>query len=254
MRKGLSGNIHTPAALLVSWKRSAEKKALKKRTPLPGYPVEHRFTSSVDVDAYLNVDKIVCLMCGRAFKSVGNHLLVHNITVRDYQEKYNLPFDRGLSGIARTEALADHLKKRIESGELDLSHLTDRQRQKALAVSNVTRSPYKIMKDKEKIRDAIDASTKARIEKTQCSRGHPYEEGKRRCGICALDLLRKRKGYLPQKVAAKTYADGVCAGCGVTVAATRLSANNKNLKCKQCKLDAYRVWHKKYMEKKKAKI
>lgn len=57
------------------------------------------FCSTGEVDAYLNNEKIQCLLCGKHFGGLNNHLsLKHGIPARAYKEKLNLPFCRGLVG------------------------------------------------------------------------------------------------------------------------------------------------------------
>ena len=48
---------------------------------------------------YLNGDKIECLICGKSFKSVGNHVfMAHGITAREYKVQFGISTSAGLLG------------------------------------------------------------------------------------------------------------------------------------------------------------
>ncbi len=57
------------------------------------------FSSGTDVQAYLSGEQVICLICGRAFRSVGHHVRwAHKITARDYKRRYGLPVTKGACG------------------------------------------------------------------------------------------------------------------------------------------------------------
>jgi len=74
------------------------EKARKKRIPLAGYPWTGKFKTSKEIKAYFDGDKIQCLLCGRWFRGLGNHVLkIHEITADEYKTRFGLPYNRGLS-------------------------------------------------------------------------------------------------------------------------------------------------------------
>ena len=69
----------------------------RSRKPLPGYPIEERFTSREAIENYLSDDRIICLICGRPFKAITGHLAIHEMTADEYKDKYNIPYTYGLA-------------------------------------------------------------------------------------------------------------------------------------------------------------
>lgn len=78
-------------------KLHAASKALMARFEVDGFPIEARFTSDAAIDDYLGGDAIVCLRCGKPYKSLGGHLRVHGWTADDYKEFYGLPWGSALA-------------------------------------------------------------------------------------------------------------------------------------------------------------
>ena len=65
--------------------------------PLEGYPKTTMFSNIDDIKEYLNGEKIICLLCGRAYKAIAGHIAVHGISTDEYKEKYGLPYRQGLT-------------------------------------------------------------------------------------------------------------------------------------------------------------
>lgn len=90
---------------------------------LPGYPIDPRQMSLDEVRNYFSGDAIVCLRCGKSYRSLGVHLkMAHSMTDDDYKGMYGLPWSRGLAcnesrGLRRESALAaadiDQLRERL---------------------------------------------------------------------------------------------------------------------------------------------
>lgn len=87
--------------------RPARNKARRaaRRVVLPGYPVEPRPFTLIEVRDYFAGDKIVCLRCGKAYKRLAVHLQnIHGMTEEDYKGMYGLPWRRGLTSDASHRA------------------------------------------------------------------------------------------------------------------------------------------------------
>lgn len=82
------------------------KKAAACRRVRPGYPIEKPFDTVRDAREYLGSDRIVCLRCGKLYKSLNIHLTVHSWTVDQYKEFYGLPWSVGLASKETREKFA----------------------------------------------------------------------------------------------------------------------------------------------------
>lgn len=62
-----------------------------------GFPILTPFKSIDDVRHYLGGDRVICLLCGRAFRNLGIHLKhLHGMDADAYREKYRIPWTYGL--------------------------------------------------------------------------------------------------------------------------------------------------------------
>ena len=80
------------------------------------YPWLGKFGIKKEIDAYLAGNKVQCLLCGKLFKALPQHLeRTHEITADDYREQYGLPWKRGLCGVGTSEKLSKNmLERRIQ--------------------------------------------------------------------------------------------------------------------------------------------
>jgi hypothetical protein len=84
-----------------------------------GYPVVTPFASTSEANAYLDNAKLTCLLCGKEYAGLYQHLTrTHSVTVEEYQEKYNLPRSRGLVGTNLASVLSEVRKKAFAEGRL----------------------------------------------------------------------------------------------------------------------------------------
>jgi hypothetical protein len=97
-------------AYLNEWKLKA------RRRIMPGFPIEEPFETREQVEAYLNVDRMLCLLCGRTFKSLCAHLLVDGTNADHYKQKYGLPLGCGLTCITTKAMNIKHGKRLVEEG------------------------------------------------------------------------------------------------------------------------------------------
>lgn len=94
--------------------RSTRKRNARRRT-LPGFPKELKFSKQKELREYFSGDKIVCLLCGRELKRLGNHLVpIHGVTEDEYRERYGIPWTYGLNSKLTTGNYSLAVKKRIE--------------------------------------------------------------------------------------------------------------------------------------------
>jgi hypothetical protein len=67
--------------------------------PLPGYPWEGKFQTKDEVRAYLDETKVTCLLCGRKYILLANHIAHgHDVCRDDYKKRYGIPWSYGLAG------------------------------------------------------------------------------------------------------------------------------------------------------------
>lgn len=81
----------------------------------PGFPVTTPFDSRDAVEEYLKDERLTCLLCGRRFKSLGQHVVrLHGWTVREYQEYYALPLSESLACEQTQAAYSEGTQKDAE--------------------------------------------------------------------------------------------------------------------------------------------
>ncbi len=68
--------------------------------PLEGYPWDGRFATPDQINEYFSESKITCLLCGKPFYILSDHLrAVHKITPDQYRGFYGIPCSRRLVGV-----------------------------------------------------------------------------------------------------------------------------------------------------------
>jgi hypothetical protein len=81
------------------------------------YPWLGKFGTKTEIDAYLAGNKVQCLLCGKLFKALPQHLeRTHDLTADDYREQYGLPWKRGLCGVGTSEKLSKNMLERRNQG------------------------------------------------------------------------------------------------------------------------------------------
>ena len=109
--------------------QSAIHRYNQRRFVLHGFPWNGMLETKEDVLNYLNGTEIQCLICGRFFKSLATHLVrIHETTVDDYKRRYGIPWTYGLICSDSAKKCALSCKKRILSGDLDLSALANKRK------------------------------------------------------------------------------------------------------------------------------
>jgi len=112
----LTGKIPHNSGLMSKQQKINEWKNRNRRKVMPGYPIEKVFQTKEEIDLYLSGDKIICLLCGRSFKSLCSHLGIHGTNVEAYKEQYGLPYLRGLSGENTSRLIRENALKMLETG------------------------------------------------------------------------------------------------------------------------------------------
>jgi hypothetical protein len=82
------------------------------------------FQTLEEVEKYLSGDKIQCLLCGKWFVALGQHIAKsHDISIPEYKVEFNIPHSRGLVGAELKRVMRERnkdapwLAKMIEAGK-----------------------------------------------------------------------------------------------------------------------------------------
>ena len=111
-----------------------------RRRVLPGYPKNFVFKSYDEYKQYFVGDRIVCLLCGKHYRALGNHLRVsHEVEIEDYKKKYGILWTKSLACNELHEIQSDRAKERIANGELIPKDIEGRRKQGILARKQIVR-------------------------------------------------------------------------------------------------------------------
>jgi len=106
----------------------------ERRRVLPGYPKDFVFKNYEEYKQYFVGDKIICLLCGKNYRSLGNHLRVsHETTIDDYKKKYGILWGKSLICNELTDIRSKLAKKTIADGKLIPQTLEGRRKLAELA-------------------------------------------------------------------------------------------------------------------------
>lgn len=107
-------------------RKGAAQKKQQARSILEGFPAKP-FESLEDVERYTDGDRIICLICGKPYKTVLIHTsLAHNINEEQYRNRFNIPASFSLVCTGTKELLKAH-GQRPEN----LSHIRKKMQAKA---------------------------------------------------------------------------------------------------------------------------
>jgi len=108
-----------------------------RRRVLPGYPKNFVFKSYDEYKQYFVGDRIICLLCGKHYRALGNHLRVsHEVEIEDYKKKYGILWTKSLLCNDTHEITSDIAKERIANGELIPKDIQGRRKQAIFARSH----------------------------------------------------------------------------------------------------------------------
>ena len=143
-----------------------EQRRRQRRKELPGYPKEFVFDDPGKLKEYFSGEKIICLRCGKSYRTLGVHLkTIHGMEPDEYRMIYGIPWTYGLSCSETKELHANFAKEMIEAGIFVPS----------LEQAEIARGHLDRQKDRQPIRDAY---TQANLEKM--NEGKTGEDAERR--------------------------------------------------------------------------
>ena len=107
-----------------------------RRRILPGYPRNFVFKSYDEYKQYFVGDRIICLLCGKHYRALGNHLRVsHETGIENYKKKYGILWTKSLLCNDLHEKQSDRAKERINNGEFIPADIEGRRKLGVLARS-----------------------------------------------------------------------------------------------------------------------
>lgn len=84
---------------------------------LPGYPIDEKFKTPEQLAAYFGGARIVCLRCGKTYRSLGIHLkTIHGMEPDEYRDAYDIPWSYGLICATTREIYAADGRAKQEDG------------------------------------------------------------------------------------------------------------------------------------------
>ena len=108
-----------------------------RRRVLPGYPKDFVFKDYDEYKQYFVGDRIICLLCGKHYRALGNHLRVsHEVDIDDYKKNYGILWTKSLACNELHEIQSDRAKERIANGELIPKDIEGRRKQAVFARSH----------------------------------------------------------------------------------------------------------------------
>ncbi len=109
-----------------------------RRRVLPGYPKNFVFKSYDEYKQYFVGDRIICLLCGKHYRAIGNHLRVsHETDIEDYKKKYGILWTKSLLCNDLHEKQSDRANERIANGEFLPNDIEERRKQAVFARSHI---------------------------------------------------------------------------------------------------------------------
>jgi len=111
-----------------------------RRRVLPGYPKNFVFKNYDEYKQYFIGDRIICLLCGKHYRALGNHLRVsHEVDIDDYKKNYGILWTKSLACNELHEIQSDRAKERIANGELIPKDIEGRRKQGMFARKYIKR-------------------------------------------------------------------------------------------------------------------
>lgn len=91
-----------------------------RRRVLPGYPIDRPFETKEEVVAYLSHQRVTCLLCGKKFKGMSQHLvIIHEMDPDTYRERYHIPWTYSLSCEDTIQARGDATRVHMDQETLE---------------------------------------------------------------------------------------------------------------------------------------
>jgi adenylate kinase family enzyme len=109
---------------------ASQKNKEARRRVMPGYPKDFVFKNYDEYKKYFVGDSIICLLCGKHYRSLGVHLNIsHETSINDYKKKYGILWGKSLICNETREIHSDNAKERIAKGELIPPTIEGRRKQ-----------------------------------------------------------------------------------------------------------------------------
>ena len=109
-----------------------------RRRVLPGYPKDFVFKDYDEYKQYFVGDRIICLLCGKHYRALGNHLRVsHEVDIDDYKKNYGIFWTKALTCNDLRKDQSDIAKERIANGEFLPTSIEARRKQGILARKHI---------------------------------------------------------------------------------------------------------------------
>jgi len=119
---------------------ASRKNKEARRRVLPGYPKDFVFKDFDEYKQYFVGDRIICLLCGKNYRAIGNHVQwIHETTIEEYKKKYGIFWTKSLTCDDTHEIMSNNAKERIANGELIPTDIEGRRKQGMFARSYIKR-------------------------------------------------------------------------------------------------------------------
>ena len=116
VKMGLYSNMEGWVAKPGSEKRNHRRRRQRRRV-LPGYPMMNPFLSVEEVRRYLSGDRVICLLCGKDYRELGQHIQrIHGVTVDRYKEMYRIPWTYALVSAKSKKTRSRIVQRRMREG------------------------------------------------------------------------------------------------------------------------------------------
>jgi len=117
---------------------ASRKNKEARRRVLPGYPKDFVFKDFDEYKQYFVGDRIICLLCGKHYRAIGNHVQwIHEITIEEYKKKYGIFWTKSLTCNDTHEIMSNNAKERIANGEFIPPTIEGRRKQGMFARSYI---------------------------------------------------------------------------------------------------------------------
>lgn len=130
-------------------KRNAERRAAR-RLVLPGFPMPPQPFSKREIDEYFSNDLIQCLICGKSYRRLARHLILHDLVEDEYRDLYGLPYRTGLNGKLAHAAYSSAMCKRIKEG-YQMPNLDEARAKAHRAAKHARFQPFRLEVARENI-------------------------------------------------------------------------------------------------------
>lgn len=106
--------------------RMLAKRKCRQHQVLAGFPVLEPFRSLAQAKDYLDCPELTCLLCGKSYRLLANHLRsTHGVDPDEYRLAYDMPLTPGLSGRSVAEKKSVALRAKLADPEFRTKWFAD---------------------------------------------------------------------------------------------------------------------------------